>query len=184
MKLIDFLELNKSVAVDIPVSEIALTSNTHIKDTEKGKTVTGTLDDNAVIVVNYLSKPKSDGIKYSLVTGWKTYMIAKNTGVQLIKAIIVPYNRRRFLNYLAKKPVGNIALNVINAEQFRIPPSNTKLNFIRQQCDLLGGNTIDSPVTIRINQYGEVKLIDGYARYLVAKERGIDLIPFATMAKG
>lgn len=183
MKLIDFLELNKSVAVDIPVSEIALTSNTHIKDTEKGKTVTGTLDDNAVVVVNYLSNPK-DGAKYSLITGWKAFMIAKNTGVQLIKAIIVPYTRKRFLAYLAKKPVGNIALNVINTEQFRIPPSNTKLNFIRQQCDLLGGNTIDSPVTIRINQYGEVKLIDGYARYLVAKERGIDTIPFATMAKG
>ena len=184
MKLIDFLELNKPVAVEIPVSEIALTSNTHIKDAEKGKTISGTLDDNAVVVVNHLSAPRNDGTKYSLITGWKAFMIAKNTGVRLIKAIIVPYTRKRFLAYLAKKSVGNIALNVINTEQFRIPPSDTKLNFIRQQCDLLGGNTIDSPVTIRINQSGKVILEDGYARYLIAKERGMLSVPFTTSAKG
>ena len=35
MKLDTFINLNRSTAITIPMSKIALTSNTHVKDIEK-----------------------------------------------------------------------------------------------------------------------------------------------------
>ena len=53
-----------------------------------------------------------------------------------------------------------------------------KIDFIRRQIDLLGGHILDTPITIRINTNGEVKLVDGYIRYMIAKDRGMTAVPF------
>ena len=81
MKLDTFINLNRSTAITIPMSKIALRSNTHVKDIEKGKTITGKIDENSMILVKRLTVLREDGAEYTLVTGWKTYMIAKNKGI-------------------------------------------------------------------------------------------------------
>lgn len=69
MKLDTFINLNRSTAITIPMSKIVLTSNVHVKDIEKGKTITGEIDDNAIILVKPLPVPREDGAEYTLVTG-------------------------------------------------------------------------------------------------------------------
>lgn len=182
MKLDTFINLNRSTAITIPMSKIALTSNTHVKDIEKGKTITGKIDENSIILVKHLTVPREDGAEYTLVTGWKTYMIAKNKGISEIKAIVVPYTRSKFNYYLSKKPVGVIDFNVITPpSEHYTKPNSAKIEWVKKQCNLLGGHTIDSPVGIKIDKNGVVKITDGYIRYLVAKELGITMLPFTVV---
>lgn len=178
MKLDTFINLNRSTAITISMSKIVLISNIHVKDIEKGKTITGEIDDSAIILVKPLTSPR-DGAEYMLVTGWKTYMIAKSKGISEIKAIVVPYTRSKFNYYLSKKPVGVIDFNVITPPSERCTkPNPAKIEWVKKQCNFLGGHTIDSPVGIKIDKNGVVKITDGYIRYLVAKELGITMLPF------
>lgn len=182
MKLDTFINLNRSTAITIPMSKIALRSNTHVKDIEKGKTITGKIDENSMILVKRLTVLREGGAEYTLVTGWKTYMIAKNKGISEIKAIVVPYTRSKFNYYLSKKPVGVIDFNVITPpSEHYTKPNSAKIEWVKKQCNLLGGHTIDSPVGIKIDKNGVVKITDGYIRYLVAKELGITMLPFTVI---
>ena len=179
MTLDTFIKMNKCDAISIPVSEIVLTSYVHKKDVEKGKTIEGELSSDEIIVVQRLLGEREDKAKYGLVTGWKALMKAYNTHTDKIKAIVVPYTRKRFMNYLSAKPVGVINFDVIDASlRSDWIPNQFKIDFIRRQIDLLGGHILDTPITIRINTNGEVKLVDGYIRYLIAKERGMTAVPF------
>ena len=179
MTLDTFIKMNKCDAISIPVSEIALTSYIHKKDIEKGKTIEGELSDDEIIVVQRLLGEREDKAKYGLVTGWKALMKAYNTHIDKIKAIVVPYTRKRFMDYLSAKPVGVINFDVIDASlRSDWIPNQFKIDFIRRQIDLLGGHTLDNPIAIRINTNGEVKLVDGYIRYIAAKELGMTAVPF------
>lgn len=184
MKLDTFIAINRANAIIVPLKEIILTSNVHTKDIEKDKTITGEINDDSIIIVTPLRSPRrEDNAKYTLVSGWKTFMIAQNQNVENIKAIVVPYKSYKFKHYLNKKAVGVIDFNVITPPSERVTkPNPVKMEWIRNQCLLLGGHTIDSPVTIKIGKDGVVKLIDGYIRYWVAKELGITMLPF-TIAK-
>ena len=179
MTLDTFIKMNKCDALSIPVSEIALTSHVHKKDIEKGKTIEGELSDDEIIVVQRLLGEREDKAKYGLVTGWKVLMKAYNTHTATIKAIIIPYTRKRFMEYLSVKPVGVINFDVIEASlRSDWMPNQFKIDFIRRQIDLLGGHILDNPIAIRINTNGEVKLVDGYIRYMIAKDRGMTAVPF------
>ena len=179
MTLDTFIKMNKCDALSIPVSEIALTSYVHKKDIEKGKTIEGELSDDEIIIVQRLLGEREDKAKYGLVTGWKALMKAYNTHTDTIKAIVVPYTRKRFMEYLSIKPVGVINFDVIDASlRSDWMPNQFKIDFIRRQIDLLGGHILDTPITIRINTNGEVKLVDGYIRYMIAKDRGMTAVPF------
>ena len=179
MTLDTFIRMNKCDAISIPVSEIALTSYVHKKDIEKGKTIEGELSDDEIIIVQRLLGEREDKAKYGLVTGWKALMKAYNTHTDTIKAIVVPYTRKRFMEYLSIKPVGVINFDVIDASlRSDWMPNQFKIDFIRRQIDLLGGHILDTPITIRINTNGEVKLVDGYIRYMIAKDRGMTAVPF------
>ena len=179
MTLDTFIKMNKCDAISIPVSEIALTSYVHKKDIEKGKTIEGELSDDEIIVVQRLLGEREDKAKYGLVTGWKALMRAYYTHTDKIKAIVVPYTRKRFMEYLSVKPVGVINFDVIEASlRSDWMPNQFKIDFIRRQIDLLGGHILDTPITIRINTNGEVKLVDGYIRYMIAKARGMTAVPF------
>ena len=179
MTLNTFIRMNKCDAISIPVSEIALTSYVHKKNIEKGKTIEGELSDDEIIIVQRLLGEREDKAKYGLVTGWKALMRAYNTHTDKIKAIVVPYTRKRFMEYLSIKPVGVINFDVIEASlRSDWIPNQFKIDFIRRQIDLLGGHILDAPITIRINTNGEVKLVDGYIRYMIAKDRGMTAVPF------
>lgn len=179
MTLDTFIKMNQCDAISIPVSEIALTSYVHKKDIEKGKTIEGELSDDEIIVVQRLLGEREDKAKYCLVTGWKALMQAYNTHTDKIKAIVVPYTRKRFMDYLSIKPVGVINFDVIDASlRSDWTPNQFKIDFIRRQIDLLGGHTLDNPIAIIINNNGKVKLVDGYIRYLIAKELGMTAVPF------
>ena len=179
MTLDTFIRMNKCDAISIPVSEIALTSYVHKKNIEKGKTIEGELSDDEIIVVHRLLGEREDKAKYGLVTGWKALMRAYNTHTDKIKAIVVPYTRKRFMGYLSVKPVGVINFDAIDASlRSDWIPNQFKIDFIRRQIDLLGGHILDTPITIRINTNGEVKLVDGYIRYMIAKDRGMTAVPF------
>lgn len=179
MTLDTFIKMNKCDAISIPVSEIVLTSHVHKKDIEKGKTIEGKLSDDEIIVVQRLLGEREDKAKYGLVTGWKALMKAYNTHTGTIKAIIIPYTRKKFMDYLSTKPVGVINFDAIEASlRSDWMPNQFKIDFIRRQIDLLGGHTLDNPIAIRINTNGEVKLVDGYIRYIVAKELGMTAVPF------
>ena len=179
MTLDTFIKMNKCDAISIPVSEIALTSYVHKKNIEKGKTIEGELSDDEIIIVQRLLGEREDKAKYGLVTGWKALMKAYNTHTATIKAIIIPYTRKRFMEYLSAKPKGVIDFSLIDApDRYNTIPNPFKVDFVRRQIDLLGGHTLDNPIAIRINTNGEVKLVDGYIRYLIAKERGMTAVPF------
>ena len=179
MTLDTFIKMNKCDALFIPVSEIDLTSYVHKKDIEKGKAIEGELSDEDIIVVQRLLGEREDKAKYGLVTGWKALMKAYNTHTATIKAIIIPYTRKKFMDYLNIKPVGVINFDVIEASlRSDWIPNQFKIDFIRRQIDLLGGHILDTPITIRINTNGEVKLVDGYIRYMIAKDRGMTAVPF------
>lgn len=179
MTLDTFIIMNKCDAISIPVSEIALTSYVHKKNIEKGKTIEGELSDDEIIIVQRLLGGREDKAKYGLVTGWKALMKAYNTHTDTIKAIVVPYIRKRFMEYLSIKPVGVINFDVIDASlRSDWMPNQFKIDFISRQIDLLGGHILDTPITIRINTNGEVKLVDGYIRYMIAKDRGMTAVPF------
>ena len=179
MTLDTFIKMNKCDALSIPVSEIALTSYVHKKNIEKGKTIEGELSDDEIIIVQRLLGEREDKAKYGLVTGWKALMKAYNTHTDTIKAIVVPYTRKRFMEYLSIKPVGVINFDVIDVSlRSDWMPNQFKIDFIRRQIDLLGGHILDTPITIRINTNGEVKLVDGYIRYMIAKDRGMTAVPF------
>ena len=179
MTLDTFIKMNQYDAISIPVSEIALTSYVHKKDIEKGKTIEGELSDDEIIVVQRLLDEREDKAKYGLVTGWKALMKAYNTHTDKIKAIVVPYTRKKFMDYLSIKPVGVINFDVIDASlRSDWTPNQFKIDFIRRQIDLLGGHTLDNPIAIIINNNGKVKLVDGYIRYLIAKELGMTAVPF------
>lgn len=179
MTLDTFIKMNKCDAISIPVSEIALTSYVHKKDIVKGKIIEGELSGDEIIVVQRLLKEREDKAKYGLVTGWKALMKAYNTHTDKIKVIIVPYTRKRFMEYLSAKPKGVIDFSLIDASaRSNTLPNPFKVDFVRRQIDLLGGHTLDNPIAIRINTNGEVKLVDGYIRYLIAKERGMTAVPF------
>ena len=179
MTLDTFIKMNKCDAISISVSEIALTSYIHKKDIEKGKTIEGELSDDDIIVVQRLLGEREDKAKYGLVTGWKALMKAYNTHIDKIKAIVVPYTRKRFMDYLSAKPKGVIDFSLIDApDRYNTTPNSFKVDFVRRQIDLLGGHTLDTPIAIRINTNGEVKLVDGYIRYMIAKDRGMTAVPF------
>lgn len=183
MKLDTFITINKANAITIPMDKIILTENVHVKDVEKGKTITGEIDDKSIIIVTPLPTPREDNAEYSLVSGWKTFMIAQNQNIESIKVIVIPYKRSKFQHYLNKKPVGVIDFNVITPPSERMPkPNPSKVEWVKNQCKLWGGHNIDSPVTIKINKDGIVRITDGYLRYAIAKELGITMIPF-TVAK-
>ena len=179
MTLDTFIKMNKCDAISIPVSEIALTSYVHKKDIEKGKTIEGELSDDDIIIVQRLLGEREDKAKYGLVTGWKALMKAHNTRTDKIKAIVVPYTRKRFMKYLSARPKGVIDFSLIDApDRYNTTPNPFKVDFVRRQIDLLGGHTLDNPIAIRINTNGEVKLVDGYIRYIAAKELGMTAVPF------
>ena len=179
MTLDTFIKMNKRDAISIPVSEIVLTSYVHKKDVEKGKTIEGELSSDEIIVVQRLLGERGDKAKYGLVTGWKALMKAYNTHTDKIKAIVVPYTRKRFMEYLSARPKGVIDFSLIEVpDRYNITPNPFKVDFVRRQIDLLGGHTLDNPIAIRINTNGEVKLVDGYIRYLIAKDRGMTAVPF------
>ena len=178
MTLDTFIKMNKCDAISIYVSEIALTSYVHKKDIEKGKTIEGELSDDEIIVVQRLLGEREDKAKYGLVTGWKALMKAYNTHTDKIKAIVVPYTRKRFMEYLSARPKGVIDFALIDApDRYNTTPNPFKVDFVRRQIDLLGGHTLDNPIAIRINTNGEVKLVDGYIRYMIAKARGLTALP-------
>ena len=179
MTLDTFIRMNKCDAISIPVSEIALTSYVHKKNIEKGKTIEGELSDDEIIIVQRLLGEREDKAKYGLVTGWKALMKAYNTHTDTIKAIVVPYTRKRFMDYLSARPKGVIDFSLIDApDRSNTTPNPFKVDFVRRQIDLLGGHTLDNPIAIRINTNGEVKLVDGYIRYIAAKELGMTAVPF------
>lgn len=179
MTLDTFIKMNKCDAISIPVSEIALTSYVHKKDIEKGKTIEGELSGDEIIVVQRLLGEREDKAKYGLVTGWKALMKAYNTHTDKIKAIVVPYTRKKFMDYLSARPKGIIDFSLIDEpERYNIKPNPFKVDFVRRQIELLGGHTLDNPIAIIINNNGKVKLVDGYIRYMVAKDRGMTTVPF------
>ena len=179
MTLDTFIKMNKCDAISISVSEIALTSYVHKKDIEKGKTIEGELSGDEIIVVQRLLREREDKAKYGLVTGWKALMKAYNTHTDKIKAIVVPYTRKRFMEYLSARPKGVIDFSLIDEpEKYNITPNPFKVDFIRRQIELLGGHTLDNPIAIIINNNGKVKLVDGYIRYIAAKELGMTVVPF------
>lgn len=73
-------------------------------------------------------------------------------------------------------------MDFINVSAIKIPmaflnskPNNNKVEKIRKYCQENG--QIDKPIIIRENKSGSL-LIDGYIRYIVAKEMGYKTIPF------
>ena len=66
MKLDTFINLNRSTAIIISMSKIVLISNIHVKDIEKGKTITGEIDDSAIILVKPLTSPRA--VSYTHLT--------------------------------------------------------------------------------------------------------------------
>lgn len=106
--------------------------------------------------------------KYTLVSGWNAYQQAKIMGIVSVNCLITELSRKEFTTFIGEsyRKVKNIRV----PRQFReTMPSAEKARKANENIK----NGIIRPITISKDGY----VIDGFSRYLAAKELGIESIP-------
>lgn len=156
-----FRNRNAAKAFDLRVCEVYLTEKIHKKNPpkfSKGK--------NPPLI---LVRKTSNG--YALVTGWRDYWRAVQSGAETVKAIrVFSRNRSEFISAYKRRIA--IADIIVPDEFIKHPPKENKLRNIERYYRRNG--VWDKPIILG---KGNV-LRDGYARYLVAKKLGLEEVPY------
>lgn len=150
-------------AITIPVSEIQLTEAVHIAGNPHYTCAGKSSDDCCVIV-----RRKHGG--YALVSGWADYQECIMQGYGTVKAIVVNMKRGNFMRQYGDTYLPLSEINVPKHFAKSIP-SDWKIQRVKYR--LGSKNKLDKPITIDQNRC----IVDGYTRYLVAKEIGIRYVP-------
>jgi hypothetical protein len=158
-----YKKAHMSDAITIPVSEIQLTEAVHIAGNPHYTCVGKSSDDCCLIV-----RRKHGG--YALVSGWADYQECLMQGYSTVKAIVVNMKRGDFMRQYGDTylPLSEIYV----PEHFaKSTPRDWKIQRVK---DRLGAKKkLDKPITINKDHY----IVDGYTRYLVAREIGMQYVP-------
>lgn len=153
----------------IPVTMIRMTEKVHYN---KAMNSVPSLDKprkNLMVIVHY---NKYDNT-YTLITGWKDYMIAIRDGIKVINAVIVPdLTREDFIRSLSAN-YDWVQLKDIKISKCFVnsPPKNEKIHkCITEMKQAIREDRVPDylnrkPITINKEGY----LIDGYTRYIALK---------------
>lgn len=148
-------------AVSVPLEKIVLTEEIHKENKEVGN-----LNSEPMCVVR-----KTDEGTYSLIIGYRDYMISKRSGAEFIKAIIVPdKSRDDFLHSL------DITPELWNTSSIHEPkswtyPSVDKVRDCQRNFNVTG--TFNKSVVITPTG----KILDGYSAVCAARLLGVNKIP-------
>lgn len=158
-----YKKAHMSDAITIPVSEIRLTEAVHIAGNSH-YTCAGKSNADCYVIV----RRKRNG--YALVSGWADYTECVMQGYETVLAIVVNQKRGEFMRQYGDTyiPITDIFV----PENFaKSKPRDWKIRRVR---DRLGDKKkLDKPITINQDHY----IVDGYTRYLVAKEIGMGYVP-------
>lgn len=106
--------------------------------------------------------------KYGLVTGWNAYTTCRFANKDVAYCLVINEDRRDFVSKYGEceKKIKNIK---VPAEFRETPPKAEKLQFAKNNIK----NGTFRPLLISADGY----LLDGYTRYLAAKELGMMTVP-------
>lgn len=148
-------------AVSVPIDKIFLTEEIHKENKEVGN-----LNSEPMCVVR-----KTDEGTYSLVIGYRDYMIAKRNGAEFIKAIIVPdKSRDDFLHSLNITPELWLVSSIHEPKSWTYP-SVDKVRDCQRNFNETG--TFNKSVVITPTG----KILDGYSAVCAARLLGVNKIP-------
>ena len=107
---------------------------------------------------------------YSLVSGWGDYMECVMQGYQTVKAVITNDGIGKFCRQYGEKflPIEKV---IVPDYMARTTPAQWKIERVEQR--LGDKKQLDKPVTLNAKN----EIVDGYTRYLVARELGMSYIP-------
>jgi hypothetical protein len=156
----------KSRVIEVNVSEIQLSEKCHIRD---NKNYNKRAMPNTPIVVRY-----SQG-KFYLVSGITAYKKALDGNIETLNAVLFHGGRLKFLktvgfeSFKAMPKYHTMNIDGINITNNFIehPPKQHKLDAVEKF--FLQHGRLDKPVTVTYTNF----LVDGYARYLIAKKHGL-----------
>lgn len=165
----------------IKVSDIILTEPIHINAKVNFTRQIEKLQSKNIIMLNnpIIVKQESDST-YSLINGYKGYSIAKALNHEYVPAVVINESRKVFTKKLGFKssrlPEG--ANDLMWLRDIRIPKEFSEKKVRREKVDVVMKyynlhKEFDKPIVIK----GKRLLIDGYARYVVAKILNIDRVP-------
>lgn len=176
MTIANFRQIHKSDEVTLPLAQISLTENYHIKAAVLGCEISE-LHREPVCIVRCINKTKGTP-QYALVTGYRDYMTAKANGADEVKAIIVDVKSRR--DFLKKL---NTRIELWNTADVHEPngwtsPRPEKILNCRKNYEVTG--TFGKAIVVSPNG----TILDGYAAVCAARDLGIPKIPVYVLSTG
>ena len=160
MAVSDYIRQHFSERVAIPMRKIKLTENIH----KHGKyTVKNIPADKMTMVVRDLH----DGT-YALVTGWRAYQECRASDEGIGYCLVVKDKRYDFVGKYGETDK-NISKIKVHHSFKNSPPSAEKVRIAKENAEI--GEF--KPITLSRDNY----VMDGYSRYLAAKELGMSRVP-------
>lgn len=167
MTITKFRTLNKENASPLPINSIVFTEKCHKKALERNDKATPLTTEPLCIV------RKISDTEYSLITGYRDYMTAKNSGSNTVKAIVVPdQSRSAFMDSLKNTfELWNTA-NIHEPSGWKkTSPRPEKVNTCMEHYR----NTGTFGKQIIVSPKGTI--LDGYAAVCAARRLGVEKIP-------
>ena len=162
MGIASFKDSHMNEAITIKVASIKLTEQVHIKGNPNYVCQNKPQQECCVIV-----RRKHDG--YALITGWGDYQECILHGYEYVRAIVV--NRTK--GFLRRYGTDYISIDDIIIPDYMAKTTPTEWK-MQRVIDRLGDKQkLDKPITLDHDHY----LVDGYTRYLVAKQFGMKYVP-------
>lgn len=159
----DYKRVHAAEAVEVSVNEIKLREYVH-KQGNPDYVYQHKSNADCLVIVHRTR----DG--YILVSGWSDYMECVNEGYETVRAIIANQKRGEYMRQYGTTwlPIDEIEITPTLAES---QPKDWKIQRARDR--LSNDGQLDKPLTLNKNKV----LVDGYTRYLVAKEVGMEYVP-------
>jgi len=165
----------------INVVDVILTEQTHKNARVTFKKEVERIENKNITVLNnpiIVKQEKND--KYSLVSGYRGYSIAKSLNHMQIPVVIITESRKEFIRNVGFKSAIEIDNNSDSVEfdKIVIPKCFLETTPRKEKVDACieyykNNNKLDAPVVI--NNSG--LLIDGYIRYIVARIMELKVVP-------
>lgn len=173
MTITKFRETYLDRAVPILLTQIHLAEHCHIKAEKKEQHISE-LHKEPVCIVRKVNVSNVNP-EYALVVGYRDYITAKNSGLEKIKAIIVPDDSRRaFLNSLENTAELWNTADVHEPKGWTSPNPQKISNCIKnfEVTGTFGKGIIVSP---------NGTILDGYAAVCAARHLGVAKVPVYVM---
>jgi len=175
-RIINFRDINKCNAIEIPVDKIKLLYQIHIDGLKR-------YDVQREVAYYFINEERVEGTiivhpdldepgTYNLITGWKNYVDADSIGQDTIKAIVVDCTRKEF-----RKMIGCVVpYEYVSTDELKVPEGYAKstvcegkLNTIREYAER--HHQPIKPIVVDTDN----NIVDGYAQYVYNKEANVKM---------